>query len=95
MRTYPQWLHAALAIGMPHCMAPGCDVPFGQCDKDHGTPWSEGGETALFNGKPLCRPHNNLKHQDGWTITFNTDTGVITWTSRDGTRVIDLPPPDI
>lgn len=95
MRTFPQWLSTALAVGMPTCAAPGCDVPFWQCDIDHRTPWELGGETALFNGQPLCRPHNNLKHQDGWTITFNVDTGVITWTSRDGTRVIDLPPPDL
>ena len=95
MRTFPQWLSTALAIGMPTCAAPGCDVPFWQCDIDHRRPWELGGETALFNGQPLCRPHNNLKHQDGWSITFDSETGVVTWTSRDGTRVIDLPPPDL
>ena len=95
MRTFPQWLSTALAVGMPTCASPGCDVPFWQCDIDHREPWELGGETALFNGQPLCRPHNNLKHQDGWTITFDVETGVITWTSRDGTRVIDLPPPDL
>ena len=65
------------------------------CDSDHNDPHCKGGPTALHNMTPLCRPHNNLKHQDGWSLAFDSDTGEATWTSADGTKVITLPAPDI
>ena len=82
-------------LGHPTCAAPGCDVPAVFCDSDHNHEYCQGGETSLLNELPLCRPHNNLKHEDNWTVTFDADTGEVTWTSADGSRVITLPPPDI
>ena len=95
VRTLPDWLRLASHLGHLHCRAPGCDLPAVLCDIDHNKPHSAGGETRLCNCAPMCHPHNDLKHQDGWTVTFDTDTGEVTWTSADGTRIIKLPPPDI
>jgi hypothetical protein len=82
-------------MAFPHCTGPGCDLPAARCDADHNVPYSAGGETALFNTTPMCTPHNNLKQQDGWSVSFDMETGVVTWVSADGTRTIDLPPPDV
>ena len=94
-RTLPDWLRLASHLGHLHCRAPGCDLPATLCDIDHNKPHSHGGETKLCNCAPMCHPHNDLKHQDGWTVTFNTDTGEVTWTNADSTKIIKLPPPDI
>jgi hypothetical protein len=95
VRALPDSLRLASHLGHRHCRAPGCDLPAVLCDIDHNTPHSKGGETKLCNCAPMCRPHNLLKHEDGWTVVFNTDTGEVTWTSADGTKIIKLPPPDI
>ena len=95
VRALPDSLRLASHLGHLHCRAPGCDLPAVLCDIDHLHPHCKGGETKLCNCAPMCHPHNDLKHQDGWTVTFNVYTGEVTWTSKDGTRVIKLPPPDI
>ncbi len=93
-RSLPDWMRGALQLAHPHCTGPGCDRPFAWCEADHRDEWWEGGITALVNAAPLCTAHNNLKHSDGWVVTFNAETGVTTWASRDGSRRIDIPPPD-
>lgn len=95
VRSLPDWLRMASHLGHPHCRGPGCDLPACLCDSDHLDPYCRGGETSLTNAAPMCHPHNLLKHDDNWTVTFNVDTGEVTWTSADGSRVITLPPPDI
>lgn len=64
------------------------------CDVDHMEDWADGGVTALFNSDPLCEAHHHLKHEDGWLITFEIRTGVVTWTSPDGKRRIEVRPDD-
>ena len=93
-RTLPDCLRGALQAAHPYRAGPGCDRPFSWCEADHREEWWEGGITALGNTDPLCTPHNNLKHADGWNVAFDFDTGVTTWTSADGSRVIEIPPPD-
>jgi hypothetical protein len=93
-RTLPAWLRGASQMAHKHCRGPGCDRPFAWCEADHLDEWWNGGVTALSNDAPMCTAHNNLKHSEGWTVTFDTTTGVVTWTSADGTRRIELPPPD-
>ena len=93
-RGLPDALRGALQAALPKCTGPGCDRPFSWCDVDHRDEWWQGGITALINSGPMCPPHNNLKHSDGWIVTFDTGTGVTTWTSADRTRRIDVPPPD-
>ena len=95
VRALPDWLRVASHLSHLHCRGPGCDLPATQCDADHLHPFSQGGQTALINDAPLCHTHNVLKHDDGWTVTFNVENGEVTWTSRDRSRVITLPPPDI
>lgn len=95
VRRMPPWLEMASYLGHPHCRGPGCDLPAWLCDDDHIDPYCQGGITALINLTPLCHPHNDLKHNEGWTVAFNTDTGEVTWTSADHTKIITLPPPDI
>ena len=91
-RVLPEWLRGASQLVHQHCAGPGCDVRFSRTQADHRKPWCQGGETALFNDGPLCPAHNQLKHDEGWTLTFDTETGVSTWTSADRTRVINVPP---
>ena len=95
VRTMPDWLKAASHVGHPQCRGPGCNLPACLCDEDHTEEFCKGGITATFNSGPMCHPHNMLKHEDGWQVVFNTETGEVTWTSADGRRVITLPPPDI
>ena len=94
-RAMPDALQMASYLGHPHCRGPGCDLPAWLCDDDHLHEYCQGGITALVNLAPMCHPHNDLKHNDGWIVTFDTDTGEVTWTSADATRVHTLPPPDI
>lgn len=93
-RGLPDVLRGALQASLARCTGPGCDRPFSWCDADHRKEWWEGGITGLINAGPLCEAHNQLKHSDGWVVTFDTATGVTTWTSADGTRRIDVPPPE-
>ncbi|MPZ73542.1 MAG: DUF222 domain-containing protein [Nitriliruptorales bacterium] len=93
-RTLPDWLRGASQMVHKHCRGPGCDRPFAWCEADHLDEWWSGGSTALSNAAPMCTAHNNLKHTDRWTVTFDVETGVVTWVSRDETRRINLPPPD-
>lgn len=93
-RVLPPWLRGASQLVHAKCAGPGCDRLFAWCDADHRVDWADGGRTSLFNDNPLCRAHHSLKHDDGWLITFDIHTGVITWTSPDGKRRIDIGPDD-
>jgi hypothetical protein len=93
-RTLPPFLRTASQLAHQHCRGPGCDRPYAWAEEDHNKDWIDGGLTALFNSAPLCEAHHQLKHRDGWSITFDPHTGAVTWISRDGTRRIDLPPPE-
>ena len=95
VRSLPDWLRSASHLSHVHCRGPGCDLPASRCDSDHLHPYCEGGVTELSNEVPLCHTHNNLKHENGWRVTFDVRTGEVTWTSADGRRVITLPPPDL
>ena len=93
-RNLPDWMRGALQAGLARCTGPGCDRYFSWCDVDHRDEWWEGGITALINAGPQCPAHNNLKHNDGWIVTFDTSSGVTTWTSAEGSRRIEVPPPE-
>jgi hypothetical protein len=93
-RVLPSWLRGASQLTHRTCAGPGCDRLFAWCEGDHRVDWSNGGLTALFNDEPLCEGHHDLKHEDGWIITFDVTTGVITWTSPDGKRRIEIKPDD-
>lgn len=50
----------------PTCSFPGCVAPAIDCDYDHETPWSQGGETSTSNGGPKCDHDHEIKDH-GWT----------------------------
>lgn len=62
----------------PTCSFPGCRVPAVDCDLDHRTPWSEGGETSTTNLGPKCRRDHRLRDH-GWS--HEQARGVDIWTS--------------
>jgi len=62
----------------PTCTFPGCVSPAVDCDYDHHTPWSEGGETSATNLGPKCRHDHQLKDH-GWD--HRPADGQHTWTS--------------
>jgi hypothetical protein len=52
------------------------------------------GQTIAINLGPLCRQHHNAKTHGRWTLTYNPETGIKTWTSPLGktyTRGTDPP----
>jgi hypothetical protein len=91
-RVMPPWMRGAAQVVHVHCRAPGCDRLVAWCEMDHEVSWADGGHTALWNMGPKCGAHHKLKHEDGWLVTFDMRTGVVTWTSPDGKRRIDLQP---
>ena len=91
-RVMPPWMRGAAQAVHVHCRAPGCDRLVAWCEMDHNDDWADGGPTALWNMTPDCFAHHKLKHEDGWLITFDMQTGVVTWTSPDRKRGIELKP---
>lgn len=78
----------------PTCVFLGCRMPATQCDIDHTTPWSQGGETSVENNAPLCRYDHVGRHKAGWTYQ-RLPNGQYQWTSRLGhtyTTTADRPP---
>ncbi|WP_017612829.1 HNH endonuclease signature motif containing protein, partial [Nocardiopsis salina] len=78
-RLAPGYLRTAAFIGHTTCAwSGGCDVPVSQCEADHITEFSRGGETTAANLQPLCSLHNRLKYRrtkKHHTPTEDSDTG--------------------
>lgn len=78
----------------PTCVFLGCRMPAAQCDIDHITPWSHGGETSVENNAPLCRYDHVGRHKAGWVYVRLPD-GQHQWTSPHGHTYVtatDRPP---
>jgi hypothetical protein len=60
----------ALSVQYDSCAAEGCERPFAWCEIHHPHAWSEGGETSLDNGIPLCGHHHRRAHDDRFTLTI-------------------------
>ncbi|MGH3951373.1 MAG: DUF222 domain-containing protein, partial [Pseudonocardiaceae bacterium] len=75
-----------VAIRDRECTTPGCHRPAQRSDFDHLTDWGRGknGTTAEDNGGSKCEFDHYLKDQPGWTLDYNTDTGVSTITTPTG-----------
>lgn len=58
----------ALSVLHDSCAAEGCERPFAWCEIHHPHAWSEGGETSLDNGLPLCGHHHRRAHDDRFTM---------------------------
>ncbi|MDP9443851.1 MAG: HNH endonuclease [Actinomycetota bacterium] len=61
--------HAALAAIYPTCVAPGCRVPFADCEIHHLWWWSRGGPTDLDLQLPLCKADHIAVHEHELRIT--------------------------
>jgi hypothetical protein len=80
------------------CVFPWCQRPARGCDKDHITPWDQGGSTSSDNFAALCRRHHRLKTHGSWTYTM-PGPGSYLWRSphghtwlRDRTGTTDITP---
>jgi hypothetical protein len=62
-RVVPPAMRRALIARDRHCRHAGCDRPSQWCDAHHITHWADGGPTALWNLKLLCRYHHTLEHR--------------------------------
>ncbi|WP_235997770.1 HNH endonuclease signature motif containing protein, partial [Nocardiopsis coralli] len=72
-RLAPGYLRTAAFAGHTTCAwSGGCDVPVSQCEADHITEFSHGGETKATNLQPLCSTHNRAKYRH--SRTENTPT---------------------
>jgi 5-methylcytosine-specific restriction protein A len=67
-RLFSKAQRQAMAVRDGGCLWPGCDVPPGQCEAAHITPWSLEPRTDLANGMLLCRFHHRRFDVDGWTL---------------------------
>ncbi|MGZ7497316.1 HNH endonuclease signature motif containing protein [Corynebacterium sp. ZY180755] len=50
----------------PTCVAPGCSVPFDECQMHHVIAFKNGGLTNMDNIVPLCKYHNGKNDDDWW-----------------------------
>lgn len=62
-RVVPAAMRRAIIARDRHCRFPGCDRPSQWCDAHHVVHWADGGPTALWNLKLLCRFHHTLEHR--------------------------------
>ncbi|ROR71750.1 HNH endonuclease signature motif containing protein [Bogoriella caseilytica] len=68
------------------CTRPGCTVSAENCELDHITPFSHGGATSAENLAALCPADHRAKSRGEFSVSRNSSTGVITWTSPTGHR---------
>ena len=71
----------ALAVRDGGCTATGCDRPASMTHAHHDTPWSQGGHTAVADGRLLCQRHHTLAHDPRYQA-MTTPTGKIAFTRR-------------
>ena len=90
-RLFTRTQRRALVYRDRGCVFPGCDRPAKFCDAHHIKPWEQGGLTDLINGVLTCRRHHLLLH-NGWDLTRNPTTGVVTVTSPNGRTFTRQPP---
>lgn len=67
-RLHTKAQRRALALRYDTCAAEGCERPFAWTEIHHDQPWSQGGETTLANGLPLCGHHHRRAHDDRFTM---------------------------
>lgn len=72
----------------PTCSFPGCVAPAADCDYDHQTPWSRGGETSTTNGGPKC-DHDHELRDHGWQHRRHEESDI--WVSPLGHTYANQP----
>jgi hypothetical protein len=61
-RLHTPTQRTAMALRDTGCTTEGCDRPPAWCEAHHDTPWSQGGDTSVDNGRLLCPRHHHLAH---------------------------------
>jgi len=92
-RRLPPWLRTALAGIHGHCRGPDCDRPVSWADAHHVDAWVDDGHTDLNRMVPVCRRHHQKVTVGGWTMDYDCDRGVCTWTGPAGQTVTTPPLP--
>jgi hypothetical protein len=70
-RTIPTAIRRALSARDTRCQFPGCSAR--RCDAHHIDHWMDGGPTSLDNLVLLCRRHNRVVHEGGYTLRWRPD----------------------
>jgi hypothetical protein len=60
------------------------NVPLDWTDAHHLQHWVFNGPTALKNMVLLCRAHHVMVHEQGWLISLDPVTGIVTVSYPDG-----------
>ncbi len=68
-------------------------IDFTDCEIHHIKYWENGGPTDLNNLIPISRRWHHLVHDDGWTLTMNSDRSLIL-RRPDKTIYKRIPPPE-
>ncbi len=80
-RFHPKYQRIAITVRDQHCTARGCDVPASLCHIHHDTPWSEGGDTNVEDGRLLCPRHHTHAHDPTYEMRRHPD-GTVTFHRR-------------
>jgi hypothetical protein len=84
-KAWPASTRRAIVARDRHCRFPGCDRPPAWCQAHHVQfRHAHDGPTNVTNGVLLCSFHHHLVHEGGWTLTFESRTGVVTVVTPDG-----------
>lgn len=70
VRLHTETMRRALALTHDTCAAEGCERPFAWCDIHHPHPWSQGGQTSVKNGIPLCGHHHRRAHDKVFDLSI-------------------------
>ena len=81
---------ASCSLGDQVCRTPWCGAPIRHAD--HIVPVVDGGLTSIENVQGLCENCNQVKEQEGWSLTWQRG-GVIETTTPTGHRYSSHPPP--
>lgn len=63
------------------CVWPNCTRPAVECESDHRIPYPRG-STAITNLDPLCGPHHQAKHSEGYHVDRKADGSYVIRTRR-------------
>ena len=75
-RCFPKSLATFIGLRDQTCRTPYCNAPIRH--RDHATPRSRGGPTAVVNGLGMCERCNYDKESPGWRINTSDENGVHT-----------------
>jgi Domain of unknown function (DUF222) len=70
-RRFPRGLATFIGLRDQRCRTPYCDAPIRH--RDHATPHTVGGPTAVANGLGSCERCNYVKEARGWRVSTDVD----------------------